>query len=203
MISISKNLFKLMIDTICFLISMLIYCLKIILKSENIDLTSIIEDNAATILKLKKHLKNEKFINAKIKAELNLEKKKLLDLKLQNIRNNIDHEIILRAAKGQNIKLRVELEKIDVEKMNIQKCLILKELKFTIDNLLSIGINKNDYSIKYYNAKFKAIYSYCSICQENITSIYCDPCGHTYCNKCIKTNYNCNDCKSVLRLCDI
>ena len=195
-------MFKFMNDTICFLISMLIYGLKIILKSENIDTKFIIEDNS-DFLNLKQAYENEKIIINKLKAELDFEKKKYSELKLQNIRNNIDNRIALRAAKGQYIKLCVELEKIDIEKMNIEKCLILKELKFTVDNLLSIGIDKKDYIIRYYNAKFKALYSYCSICQENITTIYCDPCSHTYCNKCIKTYYNCNDCKSIMRLCDM
>lgn len=81
--------------------------------------------------------------------------------------------------------------------MNIFYSLIMFSitgLAFTyinICNLLFITIyedNSNEYH--YYNED-----NNCPICYENKINSCCIPCGHTYCDKCIKNTNNCFICR--------
>ncbi len=177
-----------MIDSIYLLISMLIYCLKItLLEPEKIDTKSIIKgDKKDIIFKLEN---STKWMARAMRCISNLKD----DLKQQKyIINDLKAE--LEAEKIKNSKLEAELE-FQKFQITILKSKLVKQNE-TITDLKS----KFDY-LDFKNLKSNTIYSKCFICVKNITTIYCDPCGHTYCDKCIKTSYNCKDCKSVMRLC--
>ena len=55
-------------------------------------------------------------------------------------------------------------------------------LFLTIYDKEEVEINYNDDNI-------------CNICFNNKINICCDPCGHTYCNYCIKKTNTCYICK--------
>ena len=55
----------------------------------------------------------------------------------------------------------------------------LEALKLTISNLSEELENKNK----------------CSICLTDDISIACNPCGHTYCDKCVYNSINCHMCR--------
>ena len=79
--------------------------------------------------------------------------------------------------KKSNYKKILELENNIINKDIINKEIILN-LKKEIDNN-------------------KKIDNLCSICLENKINICCIPCGHTYCDKCIRSTYayNCFICR--------
>jgi hypothetical protein len=60
-------------------------------------------------------------------------------------------------------------------------------------NLLFITINDIEYNENYYNND-----NNCPICYENKINSCCIPCGHTYCNKCIKNTDNCYICRRYI-----
>ena len=59
-------------------------------------------------------------------------------------------------------------------------------------NILFLTIYENDENY-YYNDD-----NICPICCENKIDRCCDPCGHTYCDKCIKKSYYCYICKRYI-----
>jgi hypothetical protein len=78
-----------------------------------------------------------------------------------------------------------------------------------ISNLCIVILNTLIYIyINIYNILFQTIYEneeinynndiICPICYENKLNRCCDPCGHTYCDKCIKTANNCYICKKYI-----
>jgi len=62
-------------------------------------------------------------------------------------------------------------------------------------NLLFITI----YDIEYnYNENYYNNDNNCPICYENKINSCCIPCGHTYCDKCIKNTDNCYICRRYI-----
>jgi hypothetical protein len=60
-------------------------------------------------------------------------------------------------------------------------------------NLLFITIYDIEYNENYYNND-----NNCPICYENKINSCCIPCGHTYCDKCIKNTNNCYICRRYI-----
>lgn len=69
-------------------------------------------------------------------------------------------------------------------------CVALREKKNDIEQ----RINEYDNTIRqlgnvYGILKSAGLNYMCSICLTNTVDVFCDPCGHTYCESCIKSNY--------------
>ena len=90
--------------------------------------------------------------------------------------NNLSKE--LESKKCLNLSLKIELE---------QKKEIIKELKSDLEQkdekLKELKSNLNDLNK-------------CSVCFENKLSVCLNPCGHCYCDICIKNATNCFICRT-------
>ena len=90
--------------------------------------------------------------------------------------NNLSKE--LESKKCLNLSLKIELE---------EKKEIIKELKSDLEQkdekLKELKSNLNDLNK-------------CSVCFENKLSVCLNPCGHCYCDICIKNATNCFICRT-------
>ena len=137
---------------------------------EFIDMIIIIPFNCKkTISKLENELMVIKKDNI-----IQLENIKERDNFIEKLNIQIINDIEIKKSSYKKI---LELENIIINKDIVNKEIILN-LKKEIDNN-------------------KKIDNLCSVCLENKINICCIPCGHTYCDKCIRSTYayNCFICR--------
>jgi hypothetical protein len=104
--------------------------------------------------------------------------------------NNLSKE--LENEKCLNSSLKIELEQKEnkiiylCEELETEKCL---------NSFLKIELNTQNKIIKDLKSDVND-FNKCSICYENKLSICLNPCGHCYCDKCIKYTDNCFICRT-------
>ena len=97
--------------------------------------------------------------------------------------NNLSKE--LEFKKCLNLSLKIELD---------EKKEIIKELKSDLEQKEDI-IYLKDEKLK----ELKSNLNKCSVCFENKLSVCLNPCGHCYCDICIKNANNCFICRTNIK----
>lgn len=151
-------------------------------------------------------------INQDLKIALQKQYRDIYNLKAENEKMKSELEQLqsvisdMKTTKAMYRKINFDLEieriTLDVPKdAIIAKLNTVIDLQLSIDNLLSVGLDRKDAVIKYLKLKIEMVMSkQCSVCMQNEISVYFDPCGHSYCSSCLNTSYNCAKCKSVMRI---
>ena len=103
------------------------------------------------------------------------ELKKIFKSQYNELEKRLENESII---KDEINNLRKYI--IENEKRNEGLLLKIGELKKNIDDLV-IKTTPND--------------NICSICYENKINACCNPCGHLYCDKCIRESNSCYICR--------
>jgi len=150
-------------------------------------------------------------INQDLKFALQKQYRDIYNLKAENEKMKSELEQLqsvisdMKTAKAMYRKINFDLE-IERITLDVQKDAIIAklntviDLQLSIDNLLSVGVDRKDAVIKYLKLKIGMVIKRCSVCMQNEISVYFDPCGHSYCSSCLNTSYNCAKCKSVMRI---
>lgn len=180
-----------------------------------INIIEYIYNSIYYIITINSVLKQEKRNNELLRRELSYTNN-LITLTLKR-KENKDNEIITKLKKeilysdirNSGLLRRINDLKTELNK-NINNDDLKKELQQEkINNINSTLIlkhaNERNYILteKYKLLKLeleetKTIIT-CSICAENKINICCNPCGHTYCDKCINEINNCYLCRNEIK----
>ena len=146
-------------------------------------------------------------INQDLKIALQEQYRVIYNLKAENEKMKSELEQLqsvisdMKTAKAMYRKINFDLE---IERITLKPTKVIEktvaDLQLSIDNLLFAGVDRKDAVIKYLKLKIDMISKECSVCMQNVISVYFDPCGHSYCSSCLKTSYNCAKCNSVMRI---
>ncbi len=162
------------------------------LEREN-NLTSKLEEQKQTIIELETE-------NTKLKLEI--EKQDVYNNELYNLykeeKNNKAKKIIELTnleylCNKQQINNSELISKIEGQKQINSRLIIENNILIKIINELKTENNKLKLDVKE-----KTQNSKCSICFENDLNICCIPCGHTYCDNCIKNSNKCYICRDTI-----
>jgi len=107
---------------------------------------------------------------------------------------NVNKTLILNIKNGKVKELSKENKSIIYRCLNYSKRKRLAELDTAI-KLFSVNkIIDNKETIDKHNDNI-----ICKVCFDNPITIACIPCGHLFCNKCIKSNKYCHICRQVIK----
>lgn len=153
----------------------------------------LIYSNKLIISFIKKRTDDKKQIK-KLETELlsSDRRNSVLLKRIEHLRNDLNQQI-------DYISMREELKELKHEYSNLIKSLEIAKIESSNAILILKYANERNKSLKkeLEETKASSILNICSICCENKINICCIPCGHIYCDKCIRVpeNNNCYICR--------